>query len=162
MLASAVALGLAAGLAIRKSWRPILEAPIRWPAVLVGSLLLRAVASYVGDAGYVIYLMALLGTSAAAAANYKLTGAALVALGGCLNLATVVLNGGMPVDPGALSVVGASMPHDALHVLLNADTRLSFLADVIPIGLVRSVYSVGDVFIAVGGFLVPFTLFVRR
>ena len=84
------------------------------------------------------------------------------AFGGCLNLAVVVLNRGMPVDPGALAIAGVQIPRDALHVVLDAGTRLAFLADAIPIGLVRSVYSVGDIFIAIGGFLVPFAILTRR
>jgi hypothetical protein len=162
MLASAVALGLAAGLAVRRSWRPLLNAQIRWLPVLIGSFVVRALASFVGDAGFVLYVAALAGTSAAAAANHRLTGAMLVAFGGCLNLIVVLLNHGMPVDAGALISAGAQMPHDALHVVLDGRTSLAVLADVIPMAAFRSVYSIGDLFIAIGGFLVPLTLFVRR
>jgi len=68
----------------------------------------------------------------------------------------------MPVGPGALAIAGVQMPHDALHVVLDASTRLGVLADVIPMAVVRSAYSVGDVFIAIGGFVVPFALLARR
>lgn len=162
MLASAVALGLAAGLLLRRSWRPLLEAEIRWPIALVGSLVLRGVAAYLGEAGYPVYLVALVGTSVAAAANYRIIGAASVALGGCLNLAVVLPNHGMPVDAGALIAAGAQMPRDALHVMLTASSQFAALADVIPVSVIHSVYSIGDVFIAIGGFLVPLMLFVRR
>lgn len=162
MLASGVLLGLAAGLAIRRSWQPLRRTHIRWPSVLIGSLLLRTIASFLGDASYPLYLAALGGTVIGAAVNYRLTGAILVALGGSLNLIVVLLNHGMPVDPGAVAMVSAQIPRDALHVALDAGTRLSFLADIIPVGVVRSVYSVGDVAIAVGGFTVPFVLFARR
>ena len=106
--------------------------------------------------------MALAGTAVAAAANYKLIGALFVAFGGSLNLAVVLLNRGMPVDVAALAVAGVQMPRDALHVVLDASMRLAPLADVIPVPLVRSVYSVGDVLIAVGGFLVPFAILARK
>jgi hypothetical protein len=36
------------------------------------------------------------------------------------------------------------------------------LADVIPVPLARAVYSIGDFCIALGGFLVPFVLLIRR
>jgi hypothetical protein len=162
MLASAVVFGLAAGLAIRRSWQPLLHANIRWLPLLIASLVARVVASFLGDAGYPLYLLALGGTTLAGVANFRLTGSILVAIGGCLNLLVVLLNHGMPVDPGALVVAGAQMPHDALHVVLGAHTLLAILADVIPVGVVRSVYSVGDVVIAIGGFLVPFAILSRR
>jgi hypothetical protein len=85
-----------------------------------------------------------------------------VALGGVLNLAVVLLNHGMPVDPGALAAASASMPTDALHVTVTGATVLVSLADVIPVSLAHAVYSVGDVCIALGGFLVPFVLLIRR
>ena len=162
MLVSGLALGIAAGLALRRSWRPLVQARIRWLPLLIGSLLIRGVASFLGESGYPVYVVALAGTAAAAAANYRLVGAAFVAFGGSLNLAVVLLNRGMPVDSGALAIVGAQMPRDALHVVLDASTRLAVFADAIPVGVVRSVYSVGDIFIAIGGFLVPFALLARR
>ena len=162
MLVSGLALGITAGLAIRRSWQPLFQARIRWLPVLFGSLLVRGVASFFGEAGYPLYLAALAGTAVVAAANYRLVGAMFVAVGGCLNLAVVALNRGMPVDPGALAIAGVQMPRDALHVVLDASTRLAFLADGIPVGVVRSVYSVGDIFIAIGGFLVPFAILTRR
>jgi hypothetical protein len=162
MLVSGLVLGIVAGLAVRRSWEPLLRVEIRWLALLLASLFIRVVASLVGEAGYVLYVGALAGTAVAAAANYRLAGAPLIALGGCLNLAVVLANGGMPVDGAALATAGAHMPHDALHVALDAGSRLGVLADVIPIPVVRSVYSIGDVLIAIGGFLVPFVLLARR
>ena len=162
MLVSGLVLGVAAGLAVRRSWRPLLGAEIRWLPLLIGSLAIRGIASFLGETGYALYVAALAGTAVAAAANYKLTGAVFVAFGGCLNLAVVLLNRGMPVDATALAIAGVQMPHDALHVVLDASTRLGVLADVIPMALVRSAYSVGDVFIAIGGFVVPFALLTRR
>lgn len=162
MLVSGVALGIVAGLAVGRDWKPLLNAQVRWLLLLIGSLLIRVLAPLVGDAGYPIYVAALTGTAVAAAANYKLTGAPVVALGGSLNLIVVLLNRGMPVDPSSLAAVGAQMPGDALHVYLDASTRVAVLADVIPVALIRSVYSVGDVVIAIGGFMVPFVLLARR
>jgi len=162
MLASAAAVGVALGLAIRRSWRPLLQAQVRWLPLLIGSLLLRSIASFVGDAGFAMYVAALAGTSVAAIVNYKLTGALLVALGGGLNLMVVLLNRGMPVDGLALAAVGAHMPSDALHVPLESSTQFPALADVVPVAVVRSVYSIGDVFIAIGGFFVPLLIFLRR
>jgi hypothetical protein len=135
---------------------------LRWVPVLLGSLVLRAIAPLFGAVSLPLYVAALFGTSASAAANSQLAGALLVAVGGCLNLAVVLLNGGMPVDPGAVTIAGTQMPVDALHVQLMPATRLAPLADIIPIALVHNVYSVGDVVIAFGGFLIPFLLLLRR
>lgn len=162
MLVSGLVLGIAAGLAVRRSWRPLLGAEVRWLPLLIGSLAVRGIASFSGESGYALYVAALAGTAVSAAANYKLTGALFVAVGGSLNLAVVLLNRGMPVDVAALAIAGVQMPHDALHVVLDAGTRFAALADLIPVSLVRSVYSAGDVLIAIGGFLVPFAVLARR
>lgn len=162
MLASSVVLGLIAGLAIRRSIRPLWSANVRWIPLLVGSLLVRGIAPLLGEAAFAAYVVALAGTSIAAAANVHVVGAALVALGGGLNLLVVVLNHGMPVDTGAVAVAGSEMPHDALHTLMDPATRLSILGDAIPFALLHAVYSAGDVVIAIGGFLVPFLLLTRR
>lgn len=162
MLASGVVLGLIAGFAVRRSWRPLAAAQVRWFPLLVAGLLARALASVVPAIGFPLYLFALGSTAVSAAANVRLAGAVLVAIGGALNLAVVALNHGMPVDPGAVAAAGASMPVDALHVAVTGATVLVALADVIPVPVAHAVYSVGDFCIALGGFFVPFLLLVRR
>ncbi|MHB8631635.1 MAG: DUF5317 family protein [Candidatus Limnocylindria bacterium] len=162
MLASGAILGVVAGLALGRSWRPLAEARVRWFALLIAAVVARGVAPLVPPVAFPLYVLALAGTTASAAANVRLTGAAFVALGGALNLAVVLVNHGMPVDPGALAVAAAAMPSDALHVTVTGTTTLVALADVIPVGVAHAVYSVGDFCIAVGGFLVPFVLLIRR
>ena len=162
MLASGVLLGLIAGLAVGRSWRPLAAVQLRWLPLLIGSLVARAVASFAGPLGFPLYVLALGGTTASAAANVRLTGAALVAVGGALNLLVVVLNHGMPVDPGAVAAAAAVMPADGLHVVATDATLLRPLADVIPLGVAHAVYSIGDFVIALGGFVVPFVLLIRR
>jgi hypothetical protein len=54
------------------------------------------------------------------------------------------------------------MPTDALHVQTRDSSVLVPLSDVIPVGIVRNVYSVGDFLIAAGGFVVPFMLLSRK
>src|SRR5438309_981408 len=156
MLASGVILGVVAGLAVRRSWRPLTTARIQWLPLLLGALVVRAVAPFVPVVAFPLYVLALAGTAVGAAANLRLTGAALVAFGGALNLAVVLLNHGMPVDAGAVAAAAGSMPTDALHVTLTDATVVKPLADVIAVPIAHAVYSVGDVCIALGGFLVPF------
>lgn len=162
MLVSGVVLGVIAGIAIRRTWRPLAAQSIRWLPVLVAALGARALAPFASGLGLPLYVLSLAGTAVAAAANTRLSGAALVAVGGALNLTVVLVNAGMPVDPTAIVAAGATMPGDALHVPLTADTILGPLADVVAVAPFRAVYSVGDFCIALGGFLVPFVLLIRR
>lgn len=162
MLASGAILGVVAGLAVGRSWRPLAEVQIRWFPLLIAGLLARAAAPVAPSVAFPLYVFALAATAVSAAANVRLTGAALVALGGALNLAVVLLNHGMPVDVGAVAAAAASMPTDALHVIVTNTTLLAPLADVIPVSIAHAVYSIGDVCIALGGFLVPFVLLIRR
>jgi hypothetical protein len=162
MLASGAILGVIAGFAVGRSWRPLLAVHFRWLPLLIAGLLIRAAAPFFPAIAFPLYVLALAATAVGAAANVRLIGAGLVAFGGALNLAVVLANHGMPVDPGAVATAGAFMPSDALHVLLTDTTVLSTLADIIPVPLVHAVYSVGDFCIALGGFLVPFVLLIRR
>lgn len=78
----------------------------------------------------------------------------LLGIGVALNVAVVVANGGMPVDPDALARVGrrdVDVTRGFLykHVPMTEDTRLSWLGDRIPIPIQRNVISVGDVLMAV-------------
>lgn len=162
MLASGVVFGMIAGLAIGRTWRRLAAVQVRWFPLLLAGLVVRAAASFVPVIAFPLYVFALASTAASAAANIRLTGALLVALGGALNLVVVLLNHGMPVDAGAVAAAAASMPVDALHVSLTEATILAPLADVIPVPIAHAVYSAGDFCIALGGFLVPFVLLIRR
>jgi hypothetical protein len=162
MLASGVVLGVLAGLAVGRSWRPLAAVHIRWFPVLVVALLARVIAPLITPLAYPLYVAALTGTAVTAAANVRLRGAFLVAFGGALNLLVVLLNHGMPVDADAVATAGATMPNDALHVPLTSSTLVALLADIVAVPMAHSVYSVGDFCIATGGFLVPFVLLIRR
>lgn len=162
MLASGAILGVIAGLVVGRNWRPLAAAHVLWLPLLVAGLFGRAVAPFVPGLAFVLYVFALASTVAVAVANVRLTGALLIAIGGGLNLAVVLLNGGMPVDPAAALAAGAAIASDALHVPLTESTQLKALADVIAVPIFRAVYSVGDLFIAAGGFVVPFVLLTRR
>ena len=82
----------------------------------------------------------------------------MIAAGGALNLAAIVSNGGvMPADPAALEAAG--IPQDATEFANSAAAEgapLGFLGDVfstpgwLPI---HNVFSVGDVVIILGAFI---------
>lgn len=82
--------------------------------------------------------------------NRQNTGIWIAGIGVMMNFTVMVLNGGMPVsaEAAAISSGGGEVALGAKHVLLDAQTRLPFLADIIP--LPRAVLSLGDVFLAIG------------
>lgn len=87
--------------------------------------------------------------------NRHLPGTLLVALGLVCNATVIAANGAMPVAPEAMAAVGAdpgAVP-GGKHTLLTGDTRLPWLADVLPIPPLRSIISVGDIVLAAG--LIP-------
>jgi hypothetical protein len=162
MLASSVVLGVVVGLAIGRSWRPLAAVQVKWLPLLIAGLVARGLASLDTPIAFPLYVFALGGTAVSAAANVRLAGAVFVAIGSALNLAVVLLNHGMPVDASAIAAASASMPTDALHVSVTSATVLRVLADIIPVPIAGAVYSAGDFCIALGGFLVPFVLLIRR
>ena len=157
MLASGVAAGIILGVAFGGDWRRLATFNLKlWP-VLVVAVALRLVGDFAfPDAPLALYLASLLGVAVVAGWNWRVPGALLIAAGTLLNLLVVGLNSGMPYDPVVAAAVGAPLPNDALHVLLRSDTRLEFLSDVIPVGPIHSVLSLGDFLNALGGFLIPF------
>ena len=156
MLLSGVALGIGLGLVRGGRLERLGRLELKSAQVLVMAVLARALAPFFREMGLVIDLTALAGIVAWGIVNRRLPGAAAVAVGASLNFAVVFLNSGMPVGAVAILMAGAEMPGDPLHVQLGPDTRMPLLADVLPFGLFRSVYSVGDVVLALGGFLVPY------
>lgn len=157
MLASGVAAGIIAGIAFGGDWRRLSTFSLKlWP-VLVVAVALRLVGDLAfPDAPLGLYLVSLLGVAVVAGWNWRVPGAVLIAIGTSLNLLVVALNFGMPYDPVIAAAVGAPLPNDALHVLHESNTRLEFLSDVIPVGPIHSVLSLGDLLNALGGFLIPF------
>jgi hypothetical protein len=89
--------------------------------------------------------------------NIRLPGTALIGLGLALNLAVILLNGGMPVSADASRAAGTDsaqfLEASVKHVPMGPDTDLWFLGDVIPLPGFRTVISAGDVILGVGVFL---------
>lgn len=156
MLVSAVVAGVGAGIILGGDLRRLGTLTLRWWPLLAAAILVRLAAPLVPFAPLPLYLGSFAAILVVVAGNLRLPGVPLIGVGAALNLAVVSLNGGMPVDLAAVAAAGSSAPHDPLHFALTTDTRLPALADVIPIGIVRSVYSLGDVAIAAGGFWLPF------
>lgn len=94
--------------------------------------------------------------------NRTLTGMRWLTLGILLNTIVICVNGGvMPVDPSFLPEVSrnALLVGQGTHGLMTESTHLSFLADRFYLdlpGLQKQVFSVGDVLIDMGIFLLVF------
>jgi Family of unknown function (DUF5317) len=88
------------------------------------------------------------------AANRRVPGMLLTALGAALNLLAIAANGGvMPASPAAMARAGLAEEPGFQNSAPLADPRLAFLGDVFAIPAswpLSNVFSVGDVFIAVG------------
>src|SRR5215212_2300 len=90
--------------------------------------------------------------------NRRLTGLPVIALGGLSNFLCIGVNGGvMPADPDALAAIGRSPASDEfINSTALADPKLGFLGDIIPTPAswpVTNVYSVGDLLILSGAFV---------
>lgn len=94
--------------------------------------------------------------------NRSLPGVRWISLGILLNTLVIGLNGGvMPVDPSFLPEASrnALLEGQGTHGLMTSSTNLSFLADrfyLDMLGLRKQVFSVGDVLIDIGIFLLVF------
>ncbi len=86
------------------------------------------------------------------ALNREKVGMWLAGLGILMNFTVIAVNGGMPVLEESARLAGASgeLTFAAKHELLTADSRLIYIADVIPLPFMRQVISLGDVFLAIG------------
>lgn len=86
--------------------------------------------------------------------NRILPGVVIAAVGLVLNLAVISSNGAMPVSPDAARAAGAGelvISEGAIkHEILDDDTELGFLGDVIPIPWPGFVISIGDIVLAGG------------
>jgi hypothetical protein len=155
VLAVAVVVALARGGKLRN----FAELRLRGWWLLLAGFFLQAAADFVPEspawsddaafglvlASYVVLLLVVL-------LNRTESGMWLAGIGMAMNFTVIALNGGMPVSPEAAALAGngAEFVATAKHIALDASTRLAFLADVIPVEFLRTVVSLGDVFLAVG------------
>jgi hypothetical protein len=162
MLVSGLVAGFIVGLASGGDWRHLQRVDLKlWPALFAG-VLARAVAPFLGSLALASSIAGLVLVSLVALANRALPGSILVAVGAFMNAGVIAINGGMPIDPGALAASGKPSPAGGLYVISGPDTRLPFLGDVLLVPVVNNIYSVGDVVLAIGGFWMAFRLLKQR
>lgn len=156
MLVSGVAAGLLVGLLAHGDFRRLANLRPRWFVLLLVAVPLHFFAIFLGvpELQRVLHIVSLWTLVVLAAANLLLPGAWAIGVGVLLNALVVTGNGGvMPVSPEAARAAGRDPQFDSLHVELNSTSFLAMFSDVIPFSPFGSVYSVGDVFLAVGAFL---------
>jgi uncharacterized protein DUF5317 len=166
-IVGAIAGGILIGLLSGGRLRNLAELRLRWwPLALLGLILQlipvpsmdgqvdRWIAASLLAASYAVLLVFV-------AANIRLPGFPIVALGFALNLLVISVNGGMPVSDHALHEAYGSGYADmkralienggAKHHLAGPGDVLRPLSDVIPVGKpVRLVFSVGDLLFFAG------------
>lgn len=132
---------------------------VRWLSLLFGSLAVQVAFDvadpvWLGEGGGLLVLLA---TNAAVvvflALNRQLPGMRLAALGLLLNVIVIAANGAMPVSEPAAATVGLAdelRDPGVKHEILDDQTRLPFLGDVIPIPGLQKIISIGDIVLALG------------
>ena len=155
----AVVAGAVAGLLAGGSLDSLAGTKFRWTPLLFGSLagqILFQVWSppWLTAGRSLTILLALNGLVAVfLVVNRKLPGTLLAAVGLVLNVAVIGANGAMPVSAAAAEAAGIdTVPSGEgfKHEPLDEDTRLPLLADALPAPPFRTVFSLGDVYLALG------------
>jgi hypothetical protein len=150
------------------SLRNFASVQLRWlPLVIAGFALQLLIFTPFGQPPLVtfatlpIYVVSLTLLAIWVAANWRIPGMALIAIGLALNIAVIAANGGhMPVSPegarlaGQYEALAADNPRTSKHMLMASEqVRLWLLSDiiVIPRGVPgASVLSVGDLALTLG------------
>ena len=161
-----LALALGVSLARGGRFRNIAEAPLHRGWLLAAGVGLQIVVDVAAGRGvltpglwstYALLALSQVLVVVWVVSNRHLPGLVLVAAGLAMNATVMAANGAMPVAPeaiAALGIDGAVVP-PGKHMLLDASTRLPWLADIIPMPPIRSIISVGDIVLAIG--LLPLT-----
>jgi hypothetical protein len=127
-------------------------------AIAIQILIVSVVPDDVGALGEPLHMASYLLLGLFAWSNRRVAGVPVIALGGFLNFVAITANGGvMPADPDALAAAGKTVEAgEFINSAAVDEPRLAFLGDVIatPGSLpVSNVYSVGDVLILLGAFV---------
>ena len=144
-------LGALAELELRRPWLVL-------AAIAIQVAIISVVPGDVGPLGEPLHLLSYLLLGLFAWSNRRVAGVPVIALGGFLNVVAITANGGvMPADPDALAAAGKTVEAgEFINSAAVDEPRLAFLGDVIatPGSLpVSNVYSIGDVLILLGAFV---------
>lgn len=156
----AVAIGLVLGLAMGGRLDGLSRIQFRWGWVIPLGLAVQlvlfsdAVTVRIGVLGVPIYVGSTLAVALTVAANFRIRGMPIVALGAVSNLAAILANGGyMPASATALATLGKGGISGYSNSSIVADPRLPGLTDVFALPAwvpATNVFSIGDVLIGLG------------
>lgn len=154
----ALAIGLVVGLARGGRIRNLTRVNLRWIGVGVAGLFGLASIRFGSNAAPELLLATSLALCAAfALRNLRVVGLGVVGIGLLANLAPLLANGYVPVEPDALVHAGLVERHELEEIGLrggravaDADTRLGLLGQRIPVPELGIVLSFGDIIVAVG------------
>jgi hypothetical protein len=160
-LALGVLVGLMAAFLVGASWRGLSET--RWrlaPLCLLGMAIqlvfisrIDALVAPLTPFGPALHVLSYLLVFGFLLANWRVPGVPVLLLGGLLNFAAIVANGGQM--PRAVPLPDPTGFHNVVAV--DENTRLAFLGDWIPAPGGR-LYSIGDVLLFAGGALTAYRL----
>src|SRR3954451_16112417 len=136
-------------LGFRHTWLPV-------AALLAQVLIISILPGVGGDAAIHVATYAALGVFLVL--NRHIPGLLVIALGGALNFAAIATNGGvMPADPDAIEAAGIPQKAgDFINSAPASDAPLGFLGDVFHTPAwfpIHNVFSIGDIEIVIGAFL---------
>lgn len=138
----------------------LVGARVRWPGLVAVAVALQvfAVEGPAGRAAAGLHVLSYLVGAGYLVVNLHLPGLWLIAVGGAMNLAAIAANGGvMPASAAALSAAGITEPSGGFANSAVVDRpNLAFLGDVFAfpgVGILRNVFSLGDVVIGIGAFV---------
>ena len=156
----AVLIGLVLGFVLGGRLSGLATVDFHWPWLAIGGFVVQLVLfaepvrSVVGDLGPPLYVASTGAVLIAVIRNIRIPGMALVAVGAGANLAAIVANGGfMPASEAAFAALGSGLNAGYTNSSIVADPALEPLTDVysLPTWLpFANVFSIGDVFIAIG------------
>jgi len=162
LMAVALIVGCAAGLATGGNLAGLASARIRaWPVLVAGAVMEACLGAVSGSLRTLLAVTACLAVVGWCAANWgpgrkAPYGHCLIGAGVVLNATVMALNGGMPVSSSALAAAGfpktmnVAVGHFYKHTAMTDATRLRLLGDTIPFHLARTVLSPGDLFMLAG------------
>ncbi len=168
LVAPAVLLAIARGGSVRRLAETELKGlPLIFGglAIQLGLLLLVDAEDVPEWAAGLALVVASAGVAGALLLNTRLAGTRVAFVGVALNMLVIGANGGMPISVEAAETAGIREPLDELdveHEQLRNDTRLPWLADIIPFPGSRMVVSVGDVLLATGVARLVYSQTLRR
>ena len=158
LLALALALGF--GLWRGGSLHALAATKVRWSVLLFEGLLVQLAfdiwdpPALTSSGALAVLLVSNLAVGAFILLNRRVAGMLVIGVGLVLNTVVITANQAMPVSAAASATAGIDPPaaasDDLKHERLDDETKLGWLADVIPVPVLAEVLSLGDVVLALG------------